>query len=66
MSPKPIGTMNLAKLTESELQNLLMEETKKFTTALREGNTPEQKEENRKKIEEIIKLLEARKSRKTL
>ena len=58
--------MNLAKLTESELQNLLMEETKKFTTALREGNTAEQKEESRKKIEEIIKLLESKRSEKTL
>ena len=58
--------MNLAKLTESELQNLLMEETKKFTNALREGNTAEQKEESRKKIEEIIKLLESKRSKKTL
>jgi hypothetical protein len=57
--------MNLAKLTESELQNLLMEETKKFTTALREGNSTEQKEQHREKIEEIIKLLEAKRSSKS-
>jgi hypothetical protein len=58
--------MNLATLTESELQNLLMEETKKFTTALREGKTADQKEENRKKIEEIIRLLEVKRTKKSL
>ena len=54
--------MSLANLTVSDLQNLLMEETKRLTTALREGYTTEEKEEIRKKIEQIIKALEEKKT----
>ena len=54
--------MSLANLTVTELQNLLMEETKRLTTALREGHTVEKKEEIKNKIEEIIKILEEKDS----
>jgi len=50
--------MSLANLTVAELQNLLMEETKKLTTALREGYSATEKEEVKNKIEEIIKVLQ--------
>jgi len=50
--------MSLANLTIAELQNLLMEETKKLTTALREDYASQKKEEIKGKIEQIIKLLE--------
>ena len=49
--------MSLANLTVAELQNLLMEETKKLTTALREGFMATEKDEIRNNIEEIIKAL---------
>jgi len=52
--------MHLSQLTEQELQNLLMEETKKLTASLRQGLSIQQREESRKKIEEIIRLLEAK------
>ena len=53
--------MSLDNLTITELQNLLMEETKRFTSALREGCSIEEKEKMLKKIEEIQKLLEEKK-----
>jgi hypothetical protein len=37
-----------------------MEETKKLTASLRQGLSIQQREESRKKIEEIIRLLEAK------
>jgi len=42
--------MSLVNLTVAELQNLLMEETKKLTTALREGFTATGKDEIKNKI----------------
>ena len=50
--------MSLSNLTIAELQNLLMEETQKFTRALREGCSIEEKEKMRQKIEEVQKLIE--------
>ena len=55
--------MSLINLTEVELQNLLMEETKKLTTALREGIPADEKEKIKAKIEEIIRTLEEKKSK---
>jgi hypothetical protein len=55
--------MSLANLTVGELQNLLMEETKKLTTALRKGFTATEKDEIRNKIEQIIKSLEEKNSK---
>jgi hypothetical protein len=55
--------MSLTNLTVTELQNLLMEETKRLTTALREGSPVSEKEEIKNKIEQIIKLLEEKNSR---
>lgn len=54
--------MSLANLTVSELQTLLMEETKKLTTALRQGFATEEKEKISKRIEEIIKILDEKKT----
>ena len=42
---------------------MLMEETKRLTTALREGFTSDQKDEIRKKLEQIIKALEEKNSK---
>jgi len=58
--------MSLANLTVTELQNLLMEETKRLTTALREGYASEKKEEIKNKIEQIIKILEEQNSKNRL
>jgi hypothetical protein len=63
IAPDRSYTMSLANLPVSELQNLLMEETKKLTTALREGYVNSKKEEIRNKIEEIIKVLEEEKKK---
>ena len=55
--------MSLEHLSIAELQNLLMEETKRLTTALREGFTRDQKEEIKNKIEKIIAALEEKNSK---
>jgi hypothetical protein len=44
-------------LSIAELEELLMEETKKLTSAIREGCSLEEKERMRETIEEIQKLL---------
>ena len=44
-------------LSITELQDLLMEETKKLTSAIREGCSLEEKERMRNTIEEIQALL---------
>jgi hypothetical protein len=58
--------MSLAHLTVAELQNLLMEETKRLTTALREGHAAEEKEKIKNKIEQIIKILQEKNSKNHL
>ena len=58
--------MSLANLTVAELQNLLMEETKRLTTALREGYAVEEKEKIKNKIELIIKILKEKNSKNRL
>ena len=60
------SNMSLANLTVAELQNLLMEETKRLTTALREGHTVEKKEEIKNKIEQVIKILKEKNSKNRL
>jgi hypothetical protein len=55
--------MSLANLTIAELQNLLMEETKRLTTAMREGYSSKQKEEIKNKIDQIIQALEEKNPR---
>jgi hypothetical protein len=53
--------MSLNNLSNAELQNLLMEETKKFTAAMRDKISQPEKDKLRKRIDEILKLLEERK-----
>ena len=55
--------MSLSSLSIAELQNLLMEETKKFTSTLRQGYSREEKEKMHLKIEEIVKILEEKKEK---
>jgi len=53
--------MLFQNLSTSELENLLIEETKKYTSSLRSGNTTEEKEQVRLRIEVLIKALSERK-----
>lgn len=53
--------MSLSNLSISELQDLLMEETKKFTVAMRDKLSQDEKDRIRKRIEDIQKLLEEKK-----
>jgi len=53
--------MSLSNLSISELQDLLMEETKKFTVAMRDKLSQDEKDSIRKRIEDIQKLLEEKK-----
>jgi hypothetical protein len=53
--------MSLDNLSSAELQNLLMEETKKFTAAMRDKLSQAEKDKLRTRIDEILKLLEERK-----
>ena len=54
-------TTSLQQLSLAELEELLMEETKKFTSALHDGTSQEQKDVMRKRIDDIQQLLEKRK-----
>ena len=54
--------MRFDHLTTSELEHILMEETKKLTLALRDRMPSESRDELRKQIQEIQRLLEERKS----
>ena len=54
-------TMSFDNLTTAELQDLLVEETKKLTQALRYG-TREEYEALRMLVNEIIKAIEERKN----
>ena len=56
--------MSLDNLTIAELQSILMRETKKYTSCLREGCPQEEKDELRKKIDMILKLLQEKKEKK--
>ena len=53
--------MSLTSLSTSELETLLMEETKKLTSAIREGFHNHDREELRKRIQEILHIMEQRK-----
>jgi hypothetical protein len=53
--------MSLRNLDTAELQNILMEETKKFTTAMRNKISQAEKDHIRNKIDEIVKILAERK-----
>lgn len=55
--------MSLTNLSTGELQDLLMEETKKLTTAIREAYPREDRDDLRKRIQEIQRLLELRKEK---
>jgi hypothetical protein len=55
-----MGTTSLQQLNTTELEQLLMDETKKFTSALHDGTPQEQKDILRKRIDEIVLLLEKR------
>ena len=44
-------------MSVSELQNLLMEETKKLTTAIRDGVAQDERTALRKRIQDIQRLL---------
>jgi hypothetical protein len=52
--------MNLEGLSTSELRLLLMEETKRLTTAIRAGYSHEERDEMRMRIEKIQEILERR------
>ena len=54
--------MRFDHLTTSELEHILMEETKKLTLALRDRMPSDSRDELRKQIQEIQRLLEERKS----
>jgi hypothetical protein len=53
--------MLFQNLNTSELENLLIEETKKYTSYLRGHNVPEEREQIRLRIEVLIKALSERK-----
>jgi len=55
------STTSLQQLTIAELEELLMEETKKFTSAFHDGTSQDQKDIIRKRIDDIQQLLEKRK-----
>lgn len=50
----------LQRMSEQELQELLMKETKMFTSGMRDGWSCEEREKIRYRIEEIQQLLESR------
>ena len=50
--------MNLYQLSVAELEELLMEETKKLTVAIRDNDEQSQRRELRQRIQDIQKLLE--------
>ena len=54
-------TISLQQLNIAELEELLMEETKKFTSAFHDGTSQDQKDIMRKRIDDIVLLLEKRK-----
>lgn len=54
-------TTSLQQLNIAELEELLMNETKKFTSALHDGTSQEEKDILRKRIDDILQLLEKRK-----
>ena len=54
--------MSLTHLSPSELQDLLMNETKRLTSAIRDQVPVSEREELRKRIQEIQKLLEAKRN----
>ncbi len=58
-----MGTTSLQQLKITELEQLLMDETKKFTSALHDGTPKEQKDILRKRIDEIVVLLEKKTQR---
>ena len=60
-----MGTQSLQQLNITELEELLMNETKKFTSALHDGTSQAEKDILRKKIDDIVLLIEQRKQRKT-
>jgi hypothetical protein len=55
------STTSLQQLNIAELEELLMEETKKFTSAFHDGTSQDQKDIIRKRIDDIQQLLEKRK-----
>jgi hypothetical protein len=50
----------LQRMSEEELQDLLMKETKMFTSGMRDGWSGEEREKIRYRIEEIQRLIESR------
>jgi hypothetical protein len=55
--------MSLTNLSIAELQDLLMEETKKFTLLMRGEDTGEDRDKIRYKIEKIQRILEEKMER---
>lgn len=55
--------MSLTNLSTGELQDLLMQETKKLTTAIREAYPRKDRDDLRRRIQEIQRLLELRKEK---
>ena len=53
--------MSLQQLNTTELEDLLMNETKKFTAAFHDGTSQEQKDIMRKRIDDLVLILEKRK-----
>ena len=53
--------MLFQNLSTSELENLLIEETKKYTSSLRGSDVNEEKEQIRLRIEVLLKALHERK-----
>ena len=56
--------LSLQQLNTTELEELLMDETKKFTSSLHDGTPQAQKDILRKRIDDIVLLLEQRKTNK--
>jgi hypothetical protein len=54
---KPVR-MNLYQLSVAELEELLVEETKKLTVAIRDNDAQSQRKELRQRIQDIHRLLE--------
>jgi hypothetical protein len=55
--------MSLSNLNPAELQNLLMDLTKQYTTCLRKGCGTDEKKELKEKIDEIVRILEESKTK---
>jgi hypothetical protein len=57
--------MSLNELSTAELQELLMVETKRFTTGMRDGTSSDNLQKTRLQINEIVSIIEQRKNDKS-